>query len=161
MKIQSISDLITNSSTEVFVVYDESNIKSIKELVNAILSLSGTDKTFDDYFEISLDIDYDSVVNALDYLERYIDDEVICEKIPEIKGYIELSCYNDQLKYAASLPKERLIKIIDFHNEEWCTSNYQLYSGISIVAKSDNAEEAARIIDRIDSIFDLDYISNY
>jgi hypothetical protein len=52
IKIQSVSDIITNSSTEVFMVYDNSAFKNIKELVNAILALAGSDQTFDDLFEI-------------------------------------------------------------------------------------------------------------
>ena len=53
IKIQSISDIITNSSTEVFIVYDSSNIDSIKQLVNAILSSDGH-YTFDDLFTIKM-----------------------------------------------------------------------------------------------------------
>lgn len=52
IKIQSVSDIITNSSTEVFMVYDNNAFKNIKELVNAILALAGSDQTFDDLFEI-------------------------------------------------------------------------------------------------------------
>lgn len=51
IKIQSVSDVITNSSTEVFIVYNLSNIDSIKELVNAILAIDGN-YTFDDLFNI-------------------------------------------------------------------------------------------------------------
>ena len=40
IKIQSVSDIITNSSSEVFMVYDVDGLERIKELVNAVLSLS-------------------------------------------------------------------------------------------------------------------------
>lgn len=53
-KIQSISDIITNSSTEVFMVYDESAFKRIKEIVNAILESTGFEQRFDDLFEIKV-----------------------------------------------------------------------------------------------------------
>lgn len=56
VKIQSVSDIITNSSTEVFMIYDEAAFKSIKELVNAILALGNNDKTFDDLFEIKASV---------------------------------------------------------------------------------------------------------
>lgn len=56
VKIQSVSDIITNSSTEVFMIYNEAAFKSIKELVNAILALGGTNKTFDDLFEIKANV---------------------------------------------------------------------------------------------------------
>ena len=54
MVIIGFSDVITNSSSEVFCVYNEEGINRIKELVNSILEVAGSDKKFDDLFEISL-----------------------------------------------------------------------------------------------------------
>jgi hypothetical protein len=54
MVIIGFSDIITNSSSEVYCVYDEEGINRIKELVNSILEIAGSDKKFDDLFEISL-----------------------------------------------------------------------------------------------------------
>ena len=62
IKIQSISDVITNSSTSVFVVYDEGNIKTIKELVNSILEISG-EYTFDDLFDIQMIVNEEAIEN--------------------------------------------------------------------------------------------------
>ncbi len=53
IKIQSISDVITNSSTEVFVVYDSTNINSIKRIVDSILAIDSS-YTFDDLFTIKM-----------------------------------------------------------------------------------------------------------
>lgn len=54
MKIRSITDVITNSSTEVFAYVDKGTIEKIKELFNLIVSLTSGKGCFDDYFEISL-----------------------------------------------------------------------------------------------------------
>ena len=54
MVIIGFSDVITNSSSEVYCVYDEEGINRIKDLVNSILEIAGSDKKFDDLFEISL-----------------------------------------------------------------------------------------------------------
>lgn len=54
MKIRSITDVITNSSTEVFAYVDKHTIEKIKELFNLIVSLTSGKGCFDDYFEISL-----------------------------------------------------------------------------------------------------------
>lgn len=54
MKIQSISDVITNSSSEIFPIYRGGDFKAIKELVNELLKLAGSCKTFDDLFEIKI-----------------------------------------------------------------------------------------------------------
>ena len=56
---QSISDIITNSSSEVFTVYNESSIEAIKTLVNSILKAGGSHYEFDDLFEAKLVIDKD------------------------------------------------------------------------------------------------------
>lgn len=56
---QSISDIITNSSSEVFTVYDESSINSVKTLVNSILKAGGSHYKFDDLFTAELVIDKD------------------------------------------------------------------------------------------------------
>lgn len=76
INIQSISDLITNSSTEAFVVYDKGNIEDIKNLVDSILSLLDPSKTFDDYFTIEMLINYDDLHWIF---ERYYEDEDLYE----------------------------------------------------------------------------------
>ena len=57
IKIQSITDVITNSSTSVFTIYTKNDIKTIKSIVNALLAVNG-DSTFDDLFDIELLISY-------------------------------------------------------------------------------------------------------
>ena len=55
IKIQSISDVITNSSTEIYTVWDRNKIgKTIKDMVNSILNLGQADLCFDDLFTIEI-----------------------------------------------------------------------------------------------------------
>lgn len=61
MKIISFSDVITNSSSEVFTYYTESSIREVKALIDAILKAGGSDKTCDDLFEINLSFDEEFV----------------------------------------------------------------------------------------------------
>ena len=63
LKIQSISDVITNSSTEIYTIYTKNDIATIKSIVNALLAVNG-DSTFDDLFDIELLIN-DSVFEYL------------------------------------------------------------------------------------------------
>lgn len=49
VKIQSISDLITNSSSESFVIYTKEGIETLKSIVSELLN-----KDFDEYFTISV-----------------------------------------------------------------------------------------------------------
>ena len=52
--IHSFVDLITNSSTEIYVEATESTVSAIKELVNSLLKAGGSTLTCDDLFTISL-----------------------------------------------------------------------------------------------------------
>lgn len=52
VKIQSVSDLITNSSSEAFVMYTKEGIQTFKDIVSALI---GDD--FDNHFNLELDID--------------------------------------------------------------------------------------------------------
>lgn len=98
--VQSVSDIITNSSSEVFMVYSDQSFKQIKELVNAILAINGENKyTFDDLFEVEANMDKEW------FLEQYpeydgLSDEELLEKArqhdednygdgyPYVNGYV-------------------------------------------------------------------------
>ena len=48
IKIQSITDVITNSSTSIITMYNLKDKQEIKNIVNAILAIEGK-HTFDDF----------------------------------------------------------------------------------------------------------------
>ena len=52
LNIQSLSDLITNSSSEVFVMYTKEGIQTFKDIVSTLI---GDD--FDNHFNLELDIE--------------------------------------------------------------------------------------------------------
>jgi hypothetical protein len=98
--VQSVSDIITNSSSEVFMVYSDQSFKQIKELVNAILAINGENKyTFDDLFEVEANMDrewfleqypeYDGLSDE-ELLEkaRQYDEENYGEGYPYVNGYV-------------------------------------------------------------------------
>ena len=79
--IHSLIDLITNSSTEIFV-HSSASIEPAKAILNELLKLSGSQETCDDVFEISLEYseyetyeddeeDDDNEVNENDEKETY------------------------------------------------------------------------------------------
>ena len=56
VKIQSISDIITNSSSEVFpIVRYKWGAEDIESLINAILTAGGSDYTCEDLFDLEVD----------------------------------------------------------------------------------------------------------
>lgn len=146
--INSMTDVITNSSTSVFVVYAEHNIDSIKELVNSILAIDGK-YTFDDLFDISLDLNYDVI-------EHY--SEKLSEEFSEFTQHDA-----DYEKILNSFDKEKKSRFInelwDFINDDYdyyYKSPYE-YIKVTIKKNSPEIEKAAKLISNIDSIFDLDY----
>jgi hypothetical protein len=67
VSVHSVIDLITNSSTEMFIDYSGS-IDHIKELVNEILVMQGSSLTCDDIFHLKIvsqyaDEDYEGNLN--------------------------------------------------------------------------------------------------
>lgn len=159
-KIQSISDLITNSSTEAFVVYDKGNVEDIKNLVDSILSLIDSSKTFDDYFTIEMLINYDDIQWIFD---RYYESDECYEDVPELKTYSKLEG-EEATKFIESLPVERLDEIVDWANDDNLYRRYQLYEGFVVNAKDENdpiVKKVACVINNVDNIFDVDYSSDY
>lgn len=160
INIQSVSDLITNSSTEVFVVYSKSNVKDIKNLVNSILSLLDPSKTFDDYFTIEMLINYEDLFMVFD---RYSEDDEFYSDFPEFEKYNGLS-YDEGQKYVESIPAERVEEIFDWYNNDAYDRLYSEYEGFIVNAKDENdpvARKVAKVINSIDNIFDIDYSSEY
>ena len=59
----SISDVITNSSSEVFVYFDKISEGKLKELVDVILTTFDVNKTFDDLFTIEYELSDEALEN--------------------------------------------------------------------------------------------------
>lgn len=131
IKIQSMTDVITNSSTSVFCVYEPQNLNTIKNLVNSILAISG-EYTFDDLFNIKLSL----TDEGEDFINK--------------KGIDKNSLTQTEL----NVLEPKFYEWID-----WDTDKF--YSGIEVTVKpgidSLAVEKAAKLISQIDNIFDLDY----
>lgn len=149
-KIQSISDVITNSSTEVFIVIHYSDIEAIKNIVNAILRID-SDLKFDDLFEASFEVEeyaLERIFDCWDDYKNYFNDA------EQPKDYEEL----DKMIHSLS---EASIKLLsgDFNDSQW-DSGLRFFSSITINPKEINNNKhaaAARAIESIQSLFELDY----
>lgn len=153
IKIQSISDIITNSSTEVFIVYGSNNINTIKDIVNSILSIDGN-YTFDDLFTIKMTVS-DSVEDVFENWEYYFPNK---QKPSDIRSFWE---------YINSLSQNELTEL----EHIWDSKNtydweyVPFFDGYSVsikegVEKTDKLQKAVDAIRSLDSIFDLDYSMN-
>lgn len=142
--IQSISDIITNSSTEVYTIYTKNDIKTIKSIVNALLAVNG-DSTFDDLFNIELLIN-DSVFEYL-----WNDSTELQQEYPnedDFNKYLE-TCTN----------QKDLDRFEDIWYDTRWDSYISFYDGYSVtlkpgIEKTEKLEQAISAIHTLDSIFD-------
>jgi len=143
INIQSVSDIITNSSTEVVTMYQSSDINTIKNIVNAILAIN-SDVTFDDLFKIEMHIS-DTVFQYL-----WKNSEQIQKEFPNEDDFYD---------YLEALPVERLSryeKIWDDVYPDVCSPFYDGYT-VSIkdgVERTTIYKQAVKAINTFDSIFD-------
>lgn len=153
IKVQSISDLITNSSTEVFVVYDSTNVDSIKNIVNAILAIDSS-YTFDDLFTIRMIVSE----RAIDKMYREWDDYFPGKTKPDSE--------EDFVNYIDSLSDSELYTMednwIDNDRSTYYWEYDTFYEGYQVnikegVEKSDKLQKAVDAIHSLDSIFSIDY----
>jgi hypothetical protein len=128
IKIQSISDVITNSSTEVYITYYPSDKNAIINVVNAILAINGEGK-FEDYFEFKW-------IQNTDFLyEKWEEDKI---EIP-FEQWVE------------SLPESFLFS--EYQRWDDCRN---FIEGYSITAKDPKNSKAADLLTSLDSIFTTD-----
>ena len=128
IKIQSISDIITNSSTEVYITYYPSDKNAIINVVNAILAINGEGK-FEDYFEFKW------IPNEDFLYDKWVDDKI---EIP-FEQWVE------------SLPESFLFS--DYERWDDCRN---FIEGYSITAKDPKNSKAANLLTDLDSIFATD-----
>ena len=146
IKIQSISDIITNSSTEVFTVYRTSDKRAIKDLVNAILAVNGSCR-FDDLFELHMEIDG----YAADLIYDHYDG--VSEQFETVHDFI---------KYLETLSDKELVKYEDMLCDLYDYSPKPLYCGVYAtlkdgVTETNELKQAIRAITNINYIFEHDY----
>jgi len=66
LNLHSVVDLITNSSSEIFVSASKKTVTAIKDTINNILKLGGSVATCDDLFDIKLWVDGEYYDNEKD-----------------------------------------------------------------------------------------------
>ena len=89
INIQSITDIVTNSSTEVFIRVKETAINTVKELINDLLKISGSTLQADDLFtiEILYDDSSDLMVTPKQDTTECIEAAVILSSLRSLFNY--------------------------------------------------------------------------
>lgn len=128
-KIQSISDVITNSSTEVYIRYYQGDKESIIDIVNAILAINNNG-VFEDYFE------FEWIPNTDLLYDKWEEDGP--ENVP----------FEEWMK---TLSEDDLFE--DYEKWDDCRN---FIEGYSIRAKDPNNKKAADLLTGLDNIFTSD-----
>ena len=148
IKIQSISDIITNSSTEVYTIYSIRDKQTIKDIVNAIMGVGG-DLRFDDVFDIGM------LVSEYASEDLWDNSPELQEKFPTL---------NDFDNHLSELSDEELTvyaeKWDDLYGWDDCRP---FFDGYYVTCKdgvehTPALERACKAINRLDSIFTHDAI---
>lgn len=146
INVQSISDIITNSSTEVFTRFKPSDKQAVKDLVNTILAING-EYVFDDLFTINMEISWYSA-------------SIIYENYDEINSkYNEMA---DFVRYLETLSDKELEP---YEQMLWDCYDYSpkpLYSGIYVdikegITESEELKKAVGAISNLAYLFEYDY----
>lgn len=85
LEVKSIVDVITNSSTEVYVYYPDNAAEKILDLIQSILDLSGMNNKAEELFDIKMEPGYQA---QDDYEEAVEKGEVDKEKYPNTEDGI-------------------------------------------------------------------------
>lgn len=138
IKVQSISDIITNSSTEVFTIYRRYNIQDIKDLVNSLFKLI-SNLRFDDFFTITLHIN-----------EYVIDD--LYDSYEELQNQFNSS--SELYTYLEGLSDQE-IRRYEYMADELSDLHVPFYSGYHIKQKP-GVELTPRLIEALQKLNNLD-----
>ena len=145
IKIQSISDIITNSSTEVFTVYSRSDLDTVKDIVDAILAIDGK-YTFDDLFTIHMSID-DYAIEDL-----YNDSETLQERFRDAD---ELYDFISESEYEVVKEFENMYADQYYYRRTFYNGYYvRIKEGVE---NTEVLQAARNAINRFDCIFEHDY----
>lgn len=80
-RLQSLNDVVTNSSMEVYQEATQYTVDAVRDIINVILKIGGSDKSCDDLFTVS--------INYSDMFEDYFDSCLDSDIDEEYKGMIE------------------------------------------------------------------------
>ena len=125
MKIKSVTNVITNSSSETFLVVNENAIDTVKNFINAILETAGSEKTCDDLFDVtpSLCEDIEEKINDAKNESQFyltqVEEQCLRKKLAyyidnDIKTYYILGSICEKLKIKGLDREWIVIKINEF-----------------------------------------------
>ena len=164
-RLQSLNDVVTNSSMEVYQEATQYTVNAVRDIINVILKISGSDKSCDDLFTIS--INYEDMLDSYfdDCLGRTDIDEEYLGMIEEIRSRKDDSGWfiSDSEAYA-ELVKTGLVGDVLPTIEEYvrnfdCDWKYPS-TEVSIVPKGEASPADVAILNKINDLFNVEACYN-
>lgn len=155
-KLHSFVDVITNSSTVIYVSINQSEktIEKIKEFINKILIASESNKTFDDLFYIKTT--FNDIKDIKDRLADYTD---IRDNIINLLNEEQKNDY----KLIDEMVDKKIDELFEEHNsvelEKYIRELKEEYGSIEqtlIIYRKDNNEEIINLLELVNLICDID-----
>jgi DNA mismatch repair ATPase MutS len=157
-KLHSFVDVITNSSTVIYVSINQSEetIEKIKEFINKILIAGESNKTFDDLFYIKTT--FNDIEDIKDRLADYTD---IRDNIINLLNEEQKNDY----KLIDEMVDKKIDELFEEHNsvelEKYIRELKEEYGPIEqtlIIYRKDNNEEIINLFELVNLICDIDSV---
>ncbi len=134
--VHSFVDLITNSSSEVYVMADEGTISAIKDIINHLLKIGGGTQSADDIFEFDL-ITRVSSFNSI-----------------TPAGYEKYDAMISKKEFEALKAKGEFADDPEFEKE--CDGYSYQETFVRVTAKDPSNAEVAKLLSNLDDLFQLE-----
>ena len=156
--VHSFVDVITNSSTTVYVRAGEGSIKAIKKFIDGILEKGGSKKKADDLFEFKIGMGESEMESAMENYWEGIEEQNEEEKDESKKVKIPSWENGANMKTFKKLIAEGKINMkeieADTDDDEYPKSN------ALIMTTKDDSKDSEDIISLFESMFEIDGYRN-
>lgn len=165
-RLQSLNDVVTNSSMEVYQEATQYTVDAVRDIINVILKIGGSDKSCDDLFTVS--INYEDMLESYfeDILDKSDIDEEYLGMIEEIRSRKDDSGWfiSDSEAYA-ELVKTGLVGDVvptieeyvrNFDDSDWRYPTTE----VSIIPKGEASSVDVAILNKINDLFCIEACYN-
>lgn len=157
-RLQSLNDVVTNSSMEVYQEATQYTVNAVRDIINVILKISGSDKSCDDLFTIS--INYEDMLDSYfdDCLGRTDIDEEYLGMIKEVRnrkdGYFISNSEAYKELVNMGIVGDVLPTIEEYVENPNCDWRYPS-TEVSIVPKGEASPADVAILNKINDLFNV------
>lgn len=160
-RLQSLNDVVTNSSMEVYQEATQYTVNAVRDIINVILKISGSDKSCDDLFTIS--INYEDMLDSYfdDCLDRSDIDEEYLGMIEEVRNHGYFISNSEAYKELVNMGivGDVLPTIEEYVGNFDCDWRYPS-TEVSIVPKGEASPADVAILNKINDLFNVEACYN-